>query len=100
MEQVKPWWKSATIWAIVFSAAAFLASRFLGVQPEDIQVPTNPDFNELKAIADQVKEAKGNVFQIVGIVIGSLSSIIAIWNRATAKAKLSSSTDTTTTRMS
>ena len=84
MINTKKWYQSKTIWAIVVAAFAFFLHNTLQVSPADINVPDNPDFNQLKNIASQVKSAHGNIANIITILIGSASSIAAIYNRVTS----------------
>ena len=86
MNTTKKWYQSATIWGVVIAAIGFAISKFLSVQPADIGIPPNPDFDQLKTIADQVVAAKGNVAGIIGVVVSGLGTVMAIYNRIVATA--------------
>jgi hypothetical protein len=86
MNTTKKWYQSATIWGVVIATIGALISKFLGVQPADIGIPANPDFDQLKVIADQVVAAKGNLAGIIGAVMTGSGAIVAIYNRVVATA--------------
>ena len=79
--QKKKWYQSKTIWGIVIAALGFAATSYLQAP---IEVPANADFEQLKAHADAIKAAQGNVGIIIGQVIAAVGSIVAILGRVKA----------------
>ena len=79
--QKKKWYQSKTIWGIVIAALGFVATSYLQAP---IEVPANADFEQLKAHADAIKAAQGNVGIIIGQVIAAVGSIVAILGRVKA----------------
>lgn len=77
----KTWYQSKTIWGIVIAALGFAATSYLQAP---IEVPANADFEQLKAHADAIKAAQGNVGIIIGQVIAAVGSIVAILGRVKA----------------
>ena len=84
--QKKKWYQSKTIWGIVIAALGFAATSVLQAP---IEVPANADFEQLKAHADAIKAAQGNVGIIIGQVIAAVGSIVAILGRVKADTPLS-----------
>ena len=58
MVSSKKWYQSTTIWGIVTGALGFLLYS-IGVANQPI--PANADFEQLKAYAEAIKNANGNV---------------------------------------
>lgn len=83
--QTKKWYQSKTIWGVLITAIAFLVNRYLQA---DIVVPANPDFDQLKQIADQVKESHGTA-DLFNTIIGAIGIIIAFIGRIKAESKVS-----------
>lgn len=83
--QTKKWYQSKTIWGVIITAIAFLVNRYLQV---DITVPTNPDFDQLKQIADQAKSSHGNMAEIFNTVIGAIGIILTFIGRVKAESKV------------
>ena len=79
--QKKKWYQSKTIWGIVIAALGFAATSYLQAP---LEVPANADFEQLKAHADAIKAAQGNVGIIIGQVIAAVGSIVAILGRVKA----------------
>jgi hypothetical protein len=79
--QKKKWYQSKTIWGIVIAALGFVATSYLQAP---LEVPANADFEQLKAHADAIKAAQGNVGIIIGQVIAAVGSIVAILGRVKA----------------
>jgi hypothetical protein len=82
----KKWYKSKTIWGIVIGGIGFLMTELLKV-PE-IQLPQNADFEQLKAYAEAIKAAQGNLGIIVGQIMGVVGAVIGIIGRIKAEGKL------------
>ncbi len=55
--QTKKWYQSKTIWGIIVAALGY-AMTLIGV--EQVSLPENADFEQLKAYAESVKAAQGN----------------------------------------
>jgi hypothetical protein len=85
MEQ-KKWWKSKTIWGIFIAALGYVISNVLAVP--DVSVPENADFEQLKQYAQAVKEAHGNISQIISAIMSAVGTVIAIIGRIQAGEKL------------
>ena len=85
-DTVKKWWQSKTIWGILIAAAGWFISSVLKVP--DVQLPANPDFDQLKAYADSIKAANGNFSAIISQLIGAAGTIMAIIGRIQAGAKI------------
>ena len=81
MKQSKSWYQSKTIWGIIIAALGFVATSYLQAP---IEVPANADFEQLKAHADAIKAAQGNIGIIAGQVVAAIGSIIAIIGRVKA----------------
>lgn len=88
MQQKKPWYKSATIWGAFIALIGVALTYFTGVKAEDIGIPANPDVDQLKQIAAQVQAAHGNVSQLIGVILSAIGSLVAMYNRYVATAKL------------
>lgn len=87
MEQaVKPWWQSKTIWGILIAAVGFVISEVLKVP--DVVLPENADFEQLKQYAEAVKAAKGDLAVIISQVVSAVGTVLAIYGRVKAEAKI------------
>jgi hypothetical protein len=87
MEQaVKPWWQSRTIWGILIAAVGFVISEVLKV-PE-VSLPENADFEQLQAYVEAVKAANGNLSVIISQVVSAVGTLLAIYGRVKAEAKI------------
>jgi NADPH:quinone reductase-like Zn-dependent oxidoreductase len=82
----KSWYQSKTIWGIVIAALGFVATQYFQVP---IDVPANPDFEQLKAHTEAIKAAQGNVGIIAGQIAAAIGSIVAIIGRIKADTPLS-----------
>lgn len=82
----KSWYQSKTIWGIVIAALGFVATQYFQVP---VEVPANPDFEQLKAHTEAIKAAQGNVGIIAGQVVAAIGSIVAIIGRIKADTPLS-----------
>lgn len=85
-DTVKKWWQSKTIWGILIAAGGWFLSSVL--QVPDVQLPANPDFDQLKAYADAIKAAQGNFTGIISQLIGLAGTVMAIIGRIQAGAKI------------
>lgn len=85
-DSTKKWWHSKTIWGILIAAGGWIISSVLKVP--DVQLPANPDFDQLKAYADAIKAANGNFSAIISQLIGAAGTIMAIIGRIQAGAKI------------
>lgn len=83
---MKKWYQSKTIWGILIAALGAFLSESL--QVPDVSLPENADFNQLKAYAEQIKSAQGNMSSIIATVVSIVGSILAIYGRVTAGEKL------------
>jgi len=81
MKTSKNWYQSKTIWGILIAAAGFVATQYFQIP---IEAPQNADFEQLKAHAEVIKSAQGNVGIIAGQVVSAIGSIIAIIGRVKA----------------
>jgi len=81
----KKWYQSKTIWGIVIAALGFVATQYFQVP---IEVPVNPDFEQLKAHTEAIKAAQGNVGIIAGQIVAAIGSVIAIIGRINAEGKI------------
>ena len=77
----KKWYQSKTILGIIVAALGFVATSVLQAP---IEVPANADFEQLKAHAEAIKVAQGNIGIIAGQVIAAIGSIVAIIGRVKA----------------
>lgn len=82
----KKWYQSKTIWGITIGGIGFLVTEILKV-PE-VTLPENADFNQLKAYADAVQSAQGNIGVIVGQLMGVVGAIVGIIGRVKAETKI------------
>jgi len=81
----KKWYQSKTILGIIIAGLGFIATQYFQVP---IDVPANPDFEQLKAHTEAIKAAQGNVGIIAGQVAAAIGSIIAIIGRVNAEGKI------------
>lgn len=86
METTKKWYQSKTIWGIIIAALGFVMTNLLGVQ--DITLPENADFEQLKAYAEAIKAAQGNVGLIISQIMSVVGTILAIIGRVKAEEKI------------
>ena len=82
----KKWYQSKTIWGIIIAFVGYLLSNSLQVQ--DVSVPDNADFDSLKELINQIKDAQGNISVIAGQVMGIIGTIIAIYGRIKSDSKI------------
>lgn len=82
----KKWYQSKTIWGIIIAALGAFISQTL--QVPDVQLPENADFNQIKAYADAIKAAQGNVSVILANIISGIGTLFAIYGRVQAGEKL------------
>lgn len=85
--ETKAWYQSKTIWGILIAALGYVLSNVL--QVPDVQLPPNADFEQLKAYADAVKAAEGNVAVIISQAVSAVGTFLAIYGRLKAEGKLS-----------
>jgi hypothetical protein len=85
--QSKKWWSSKTIWGVLIAFLGFMLTEKL--QVPDIQLPENADFEQLKAYADAIKEAEGNLGVIAGQLLSAFGTLLAIIGRVKAETKIS-----------
>ena len=83
--ETKKWYQSKTIWGIAIAAIGFVMSTFGVSEPS---VPTNADFDQLKAYADAIKAANGSIQVIVGQLLAALGTIVSIIGRFKAETKV------------
>lgn len=87
MEQsVKPWWQSKTIWGILIAAVGYVVSEVLKVP--SVVLPENADFDQLKAYAEAVKAANGNLSVIISQGVAAIGTLLAIVGRVKAESKI------------
>ena len=84
--ETKKWFQSTTIWGVIIAALGFVITKFLGV--EDVTLPPNADFDQLKAYADAIKAAQGSMSVIVGQVLAAIGTIVSIIGRFKAETKV------------
>jgi hypothetical protein len=82
----KKWWSSKTIWGVLIAFLGFILTEKL--QVPDIQLPENADFEQLKAYADAIKEAEGNLGVIAGQLLSAFGTLLAIIGRVKAETKI------------
>lgn len=82
----KNWYQSKTIWGIIIAALGAFLSQTL--QVPDVTLPENADYNQLKAYAEAIKAAHGNISAIIANVIAACGSILAIYGRVKAGEKI------------
>lgn len=82
----KKWWSSKTIWGVLIAFLGFMLTEKL--QVPDIQLPDNADFEQLKAYADAIKEAEGNLGVIAGQLLSAFGTLLAIIGRVKAETKI------------
>lgn len=85
--ETKAWYQSKTIWGIVIAALGYVISEVLKVP--DVQLPANPDFEQLKTYTEAVKAANGNISVIISQVVSAIGTFVAIYGRMKAEGKLS-----------
>jgi hypothetical protein len=85
--ETKAWYQSKTIWGILVAALGFVITEVLKVP--DVQLPPNADFEQLKAYAEAVKAAEGNVAVIISQAVSAVGTFLAIYGRLKAEGKLS-----------
>jgi len=83
--QTKKWYQSKTIWGIIVAALGY-AMTLIGV--EQVSLPENADFEQLKAYAESVKAAQGNWSAIIGEVLAGVGTIVSIVGRFQAETKV------------
>lgn len=81
----KKWYQSKTIWGVFIAALGYVMAQ---LQVQDIQVPANADFEQLKAYAEAIKAAEGNIGTILSQLLAAFGSILAIIGRIKAESKL------------
>ena len=84
--KTKKWFQSTTIWGIIIAALGFVITKFLGV--EDVTLPPNADFEQLKAYATAIHEAQGSLPVIVGQVLAGVGTVVSIIGRLKAETKV------------
>jgi len=84
--ETKAWYQSKTIVGILVAALGYVISEVLKVP--DIQLPENADFNQLKAYAEAVKAAQGNVAVIISQAVSAVGTFLAIYGRMKAEGKI------------
>lgn len=82
----KKWWSSKTIWGVLIAFLGFFLTQKL--QVPDIQLPENADFEQLKAYAEAIKEADGNLGVIAGQLLSAFGSLLAIIGRVKAETQI------------
>lgn len=85
--ETKAWYQSKTIWGILVAALGFVITEVLKVP--DVELPPNADFEQLKAYAEAVKAAEGNVAVIISQAVSAVGTFLAIYGRLKAEGKLS-----------
>jgi hypothetical protein len=84
--QTKKWFQSKTIWGVLIALFGFLLNQKLQV---DVQLPENADFEQLKAYADAIKEAHGNLGIIASQLLSGVGTLLAIIGRVKADTQIS-----------
>lgn len=84
--ETKSWYQSKTIWGILIAALGYVLSEVLKVP--NVQLPPNADFDQLKAYADAVQAAQGDITVIISQSIAAIGSILAIYGRMKAEGKI------------
>jgi len=84
--ETKKWYQSTTIWGIMIAALGFVITKFLGV--EDVTLPPNADFEQLKAYALAIHEAQGSLPVILGQVLAGVGTVMSIIGRLKAETKV------------
>jgi hypothetical protein len=78
----KKWYSSKTIWGVLIAGLGFILSTKLQA---DVQLPQNADFEQLKAYAEAIKDAHGNLGVIAGQLLAGIGSLLAIVGRVKAE---------------
>ena len=78
----KKWYSSKTIWGVLIAGLGFILSNKLQA---DVQLPQNADFEQLKAYAEAIKDAHGNLGVIAGQLLAGIGSLLAIVGRVKAE---------------
>ena len=84
--ETKKWYQSTTIWGVIIAALGFVITKFLGVN--EITLPPNADFDQLKAYAEAIHAAKGSMSVIIGQVLAGVGTVISIIGRFNAETKV------------
>lgn len=83
--ETKKWYQSKTIWGIVVAALGYFMMT-IGV--ENPTLPENADFEQLKAYAEAIKAAQGNLSTIIGQILAGIGTIVSIIGRFQAETKV------------
>jgi hypothetical protein len=81
----KKWYQSKTIWGIIIAALGYFMTTIGAGSPE---LPANADFDQLKAYAEAIKAAQGNLSAIIGQVLAGVGTIVSIIGRFQAETKV------------
>lgn len=84
--ETKAWYQSKTILGIIVAALGYVISEVLKVP--DIQLPSDPNFDQMKAYVEAVKAAEGNIAVIISQVVSAIGTVLAIYGRAKAEGKI------------
>ncbi|CAB4136308.1 hypothetical protein UFOVP579_51 [uncultured Caudovirales phage] len=82
----KKWIKSKTVWGIFIAFIGWLAQTKL--QVSDLQIPANPDFDQLKNYAQAIKESNGSMAVIFAQVTSLIGYLVALYGRIVANEKI------------
>lgn len=82
----KSWLKSKTVWGIIIAFIGWIAQERL--QVPDLQLPTNPDFEELEKYAIAIKAAQGQPSVIFAQALSLAGYLVALYGRIVAKEKV------------
>lgn len=84
--ETKKWYQSKTIGGILLSLVG-LAFAYFGIET-GTELPPNADVEQIKAYAEQIKAADGNISTIIGIGIAAVGYIMAFIGRVKADKKI------------
>lgn len=82
----KKWYQSKTIWGIVIAFVGYLLSNKLGVS--GIDVPNSSDLEEIQKYYEQVVATKGNLSDLIGVILSIIGSLVALVGRIKAETTL------------
>lgn len=82
----KKWLKSKTVWGILIACIGWIAQTKLEVP--DLQLPANPDFEQLKNYTQAIKDAHGSAAVIFAQVTSLIGYLVALYGRIVANEKI------------
>lgn len=84
--ETKKWYQSKTIWGIMIAFLSYFMINIVKVS--EPALPTNPDYTQLKAYVDAIKDSNGNLSVIIAQIMGMAGTLLAIYGRVKAETNI------------